>query len=119
MFAVYTLISLTKTIKTMTTQRQESIEKVLKVMKMTESRGGDYKDFYALCSYAMPESKDLEGLTPSEASTLQCGESCPRAFGELISELEDEFELAGGVVILTDKELKRLELQRELRLLKK
>ena len=103
----------------MTTQRLESIEKVLKVMTMTETKGGDYKDHLAEFSSAMPESKDLQGLTKEEISKLDCGSDCPRAFEDLISDLEDEFEKAGFVVVFTEKELRILELQKEIKALSK
>jgi len=118
MFAVYILISLTKNKKTMTTQRLVSIEKVIKVMEMTPTTGGDYKEHYAKCSAAMPDGKDLEGLTKEEISTLECGESCPRSFSSCVTDLEEEFEIAGGTIVFTEKELKIIKLQKELRELK-
>ena len=86
-------------------------------MEMTEFRGGDYKDHSGVCSDAMPE--ELPGLDAMEQRALHCGSDCPRAFEELISSLEDEFEKAGCVVVFTEKELRILELQKELRALRK
>ena len=101
----------------MTTQRLKIIQIILKVMEMTEFRGGDYKDHSGVCSDAMPE--ELPGLGPMEERALHCGSDCPRAFEDLLSNLEDEFEKAGCVVVFTEKELRILQLQKELRALRK
>ena len=101
----------------MTTQRLKLIQIILKVMEMTEFRGGDYKDHSGVCSDAMPE--ELPGLDAMEQRALHCGSDCPRAFEDLISSLEDEFQKSGSVILFTEKELRILELQKEIKALRK